>query len=115
MRSSSPVAAPGPRPADLHSEREPAPTRCASGPLLFNTGARRHEVTGTTSCRASMARPNGSSPIGPMKHVLAGEAGESGWQLGPWVLKRAVRATRPTVDGLPEGFRFHDLRHTSMP
>jgi integrase len=45
------------------------------------------------------------------EHVVTGEAGESGWQLGPWVLERAVRAARPTVDGLPAGFRFHDLRH----
>lgn len=34
-----------------------------------------------------------------------------GGQLGPWVLERAVRAARGKVDGLPEGFRFHDLRH----
>ena len=27
------------------------------------------------------------------EHVLTGEAGESGWQLGPWVLERAVRGT----------------------
>lgn len=47
----------------------------------------------------------------PTEHVLVGEAGETGWQLGPWVLERAVRAARPTVDGLPQGFRFHDLRH----
>jgi integrase len=44
-------------------------------------------------------------------HVLPGEAGESGRQCGPWVLERAVRSTRANVDGLPEGFRFHDLRH----
>jgi integrase len=34
-----------------------------------------------------------------------------GEQLGPWALERAVRAARGKVDGLPEGFRFHDLRH----
>ncbi|HVL83593.1 MAG TPA: site-specific integrase [Pseudonocardia sp.] len=44
-------------------------------------------------------------------HVLVGEAGESGWQLGPWVLERAVRAARADVEGLPDGYRFHDLRH----
>ena len=26
-------------------------------------------------------------------------------------LERAVRRARATVDGLPDGFRFHDLRH----
>ena len=45
------------------------------------------------------------------EHVLVGEAGESGWQLGPWVLERAVRGARTGVGGLHEGFRFHDLRH----
>ena len=47
----------------------------------------------------------------PGEHVLVGEAGESGWQCGPWVLERAVRAARPGVEGLPAGFRYHDLRH----
>lgn len=28
----------------------------------------------------------------------------------PWAIERAVRAQRERV-GLPEGFRFHDLRH----
>lgn len=36
---------------------------------------------------------------------------ESGGQLSPWVLERAVRAARVKVAGLPEGFRYHDLRH----
>lgn len=30
---------------------------------------------------------------------------------GPWVLERAIRKAKPTVDGLPEQFSFHDLRH----
>ncbi|PKQ21741.1 MAG: hypothetical protein CVT65_16985 [Actinobacteria bacterium HGW-Actinobacteria-5] len=29
----------------------------------------------------------------------------------PWAIERAVRAVRGDVKGLPEGFRFHDLRH----
>jgi integrase len=45
------------------------------------------------------------------EHVLMGEAGESGWQLGPWQLERAFREARGRVDGLPAGFRYHDLRH----
>jgi integrase len=32
-------------------------------------------------------------------------------QTSTWAIERAVRATRPTIAGLPEGFRFHDLRH----
>jgi len=29
----------------------------------------------------------------------------------PWAIERAIRASRGNVPGLPEGFRFHDLRH----
>ncbi|HWG62082.1 MAG TPA: site-specific integrase [Streptosporangiaceae bacterium] len=34
-----------------------------------------------------------------------------GAQLGPWMLERAIRDARGKVEGLPEGFRYHDLRH----
>lgn len=37
--------------------------------------------------------------------------GEDGGQLSTWALERAVRAARGKVDGLPAGFRYHDLRH----
>jgi integrase len=30
---------------------------------------------------------------------------------GPWLIDRAVRKARAKVDGLPEEFSFHDLRH----
>ena len=36
---------------------------------------------------------------------------EIGRQVSPWTIERAVRARRAGVDGLPDGFRFHDLRH----
>jgi integrase len=36
---------------------------------------------------------------------------EAGRQMGPWQLQRAFRNARAQVQGLPEGFRFHDLRH----
>jgi integrase len=29
----------------------------------------------------------------------------------PWIIERAIRDIRNKVDGLPEGFTFHDLRH----
>jgi integrase len=45
------------------------------------------------------------------EYVLTGEAGPSGWQVGPWTLDRAFAAARGRVEGLPDGFRFHDLRH----
>ena len=31
--------------------------------------------------------------------------------MSPWQLQRAIRAARAKVAGLPDGFRFHDLRH----
>ena len=40
--------------------------------------------------------------------VVADEAGQSS---SPWELQRAVRVARKKVKGLPEGFRYHDLRH----
>ncbi|WP_460691876.1 site-specific integrase [Mycobacterium intracellulare] len=30
---------------------------------------------------------------------------------GPWIIERAIRDVRGGIDGLPEGFSFHDLRH----
>jgi integrase len=36
---------------------------------------------------------------------------DDGRQIGPWRLERAIRKARDAVDGLPEGFRYHDLRH----
>jgi integrase len=30
---------------------------------------------------------------------------------GPWLIERWIRHVREKFDGLPEGFRFHDLRH----
>lgn len=42
------------------------------------------------------------------EHVVSDEAGQP---VPPWRIDRAMRATRGGVEGLPEGFRFHDLRH----
>jgi integrase len=30
---------------------------------------------------------------------------------GPWIIERATRDVREKIEGLPEGFSFHDLRH----
>lgn len=38
-------------------------------------------------------------------------AGAYGRPVGPWQIERAVREARELVEGLPERFRFHDLRH----
>lgn len=48
-----------------------------------------------------------STPGAPVT-VLAHEAGE---QVSTWAIERQMRALREDVPGLPEGFRFHDLRH----
>jgi integrase len=37
--------------------------------------------------------------------------GDNGHQLSPWAVERAMRTARHEVDGLPAGFRYHDLRH----
>jgi integrase len=37
--------------------------------------------------------------------------GRDGGQLSTWALERAFRSARGDVPGLPEGFRYHDLRH----
>jgi integrase len=29
----------------------------------------------------------------------------------PWLIERAMRGVREKIDGLPDGFSFHDLRH----
>jgi integrase len=34
-----------------------------------------------------------------------------GQQLAPWTLERAIRDVRARVDGLPDCFRYNDLRH----
>ena len=36
---------------------------------------------------------------------------EIGRPTSPWAIERAVRSSRKRVEGLPAGFRFHDLRH----
>jgi integrase len=35
----------------------------------------------------------------------------AGTRCAPWTIERAIRAIRSEVEGLPEGFTFHDLRH----
>jgi len=42
------------------------------------------------------------------EHMVTNGAGGPS---SPWAIERAMRSARRKVDGLPEGFRFHDLRH----
>jgi integrase len=44
----------------------------------------------------------------PAEMLLTNARGE---QLGPWALEREMRRARAKVADLPEGFRYHDLRH----
>jgi integrase len=44
----------------------------------------------------------------PGEQMVTDGAGNA---VGPWAIERALRAARDTVEGLPEGFTFHDLRH----
>ena len=74
--------------------------------------------------RVHFAQQNLTTPV-PIPHDLVLELSahveqlstewimcdEAGRQMGPWQLQRAFRAARAQVKGLPEGFRFHDLRH----
>ncbi|WP_037678877.1 tyrosine recombinase XerC [Streptomyces albus] len=51
-----------------------------------------------------LPRPADGGPV----TVLAHDGGE---QVSPWAIERQMRAVRSKVPGLPEAFRFHDLRH----
>jgi integrase len=42
---------------------------------------------------------------------IAAHPGALALGASPWALERAIRAARGKVAGLPEGFRYHDLRH----
>lgn len=45
---------------------------------------------------------------GAGEYVVTSEIGR---QSSPWAIERAMRSARDQVKDLPEGFRFHDLRH----
>lgn len=45
---------------------------------------------------------------GAGEYVVTNEIGR---QATPWAIERAMREVRGSVEDLPEGFRFHDLRH----
>lgn len=55
--------------------------------------------------------------VGELKRLLDGRTGgtvvvdDGGKQMGPWKVEREMRRRRVKVEGLPEVFRFHDLRH----
>ncbi|HWG14550.1 MAG TPA: site-specific integrase [Streptosporangiaceae bacterium] len=52
-----------------------------------------------------------SAQIAAYGHHSSLLTGADGRQLSPWAAERAMRADRKKVQGLPAGFRYHDLRH----
>lgn len=51
-----------------------------------------------------LPRPVVGGPVTVLAH-------DDGQQVSTWAIERQIRAVRSDVEGLPEGFRFHDLRH----
>ncbi|WP_329313358.1 site-specific integrase [Streptomyces sp. NBC_01278] len=53
---------------------------------------------------AALPRPRDGGPATVFAH-------EDGAQASPWAIERQMRGVRGKIPGLPEAFRFHDLRH----
>jgi hypothetical protein len=47
-------------------------------------------------------------PAGGGDYVITDGTGR---QTSTWAIERAIRSARPKIPGVPEAFRFHDLRH----
>jgi integrase len=62
----------------------------------------------STPSDLSSPRSRLSSPTGWVRRSLPTPGGG---QVGPWKIEREIRRARVKVDGLPDGFRFHDLRY----
>lgn len=52
----------------------------------------------------ALPRPADGGPVTVFAH-------DDGAQVSTWAIERQMRAVREGIPGLPEGFRFHDLRH----
>jgi integrase len=59
-----------------------------------------------TAVSAATSRPRDGLPDTP---VVTDETGQR--PTSTWAIERAIRSARPKIAGLPEGFRYHDLRH----
>lgn len=83
-------------------------TRCASAavgvdePLKSDTSRRPIPIPNEMAHLLAEAVRLGSGV-----HLVSDQWGDAA---GPWTIERAVRAARSQV-GLPDDFRFHDLRH----
>jgi integrase len=72
----------------------------------------------TDGSSQSIPIPNGlalllSSSVQRYPSPMMVTRGAGGETAPPWVIERKVRAARAKIDGLPEEFSFHDLRHAS--
>jgi len=47
----------------------------------------------------------------PDEHGIGARLGSPNSGGRPWIIERAIRDVREKIEGLPEGFSFHDLRH----
>jgi integrase len=70
--------------------------------------ARRSRCIAALACASASSSARRSAASWPSETLLTGR---DGGQLPPWALERAVRSARAKVDGLPDDFRYHDLRH----
>jgi integrase len=88
--------------AFLHREIRPA-VQYPAAPLKTATSR-----TPVPAADALLAAISAQVAAWPAQWVLTDPGGG---QLAPWRLERALRTARKKVPGLPEGFRFQDLRH----
>lgn len=77
---------------------EPLKTDCSRTPVSF----------GPTLCLELAAHVKATADLRRDEWLLCNQWGD---QMTPWTLQRAIRAARDKVPGLPDGFRYHDLRH----
>lgn len=77
----------------------------------------QHPADPLKSDMASTAIPIADTLVGAISMQLARWPADTvlsvrdGEQLHPRTLQREIRRVRQTIDGLADGFRFHDLRH----
>lgn len=97
----------------------------ACGLLLTDVDFMRGVITPSVQYGGAPLKSAASAASIPIPHELALDLAASvqahggrtvvgdqrGKPIGPWMLERAVREVRGSVVGLPDGFRFHDLRH----
>ena len=95
----------GPRPNDVTA----GPSRRLSRRYKAGGGRYLSRLISRTAIPVSRSLANElAAHVSRGSHLLAGA---DGGQLSPAALEHAVRRTRTKVDGLPAGFRYHDLRH----